>query len=284
MKVGQKVSISEGYTTKMGVSIPEKFDKYFYYMESVQSPETDAEFLREKYKELNNKEPQKMREDFCGTFALCCEWTKLDSNKLAYGVDISAEPMAYGQDHYIPTLSEDQAKRVHLMEGNVLTADLEKVDISCSLNFSYFCFKERSVLKQYLQRAYDSLNEDGVHIMDCFGGGKCTEANEEETEDDELGYSYFWDQDSFNPINNHAMFYIHFQLKGEKKQEKAFTYDWRMWGLPELKDILTEVGFKEVAFYWEGSDEDGDGNGIYSRTEDPQEECEAWVAYIAAKK
>ena len=192
--------------------------------------------------------------------------------------------MAYGQKHYLTTLNDDQIGRINLSEGDVLESSLEKVDVSCSLNFSYFCFKERATLKKYLQRTYDSLNEGGIHMMDCFGGGKCTEANEEETEDDELRYSYFWDQDYFNPIDNHAMFYIHFQLDGEEKRERAFTYDWRMWGLPEIKDILMEVGFKDVAFYWEGSDEDGDGNGIFERTADPKEECEAWVAYIAAKK
>jgi hypothetical protein len=57
-----------------------------------------------------------------------------------------------------------------------------------------------------------------------------------------------------------------------------------MWSLPELRDILLEVGYKNVGFYWEGTDSDGDGDGNYSRTVDPKEECEAWVAYLVAEK
>ena len=49
---------------------------------------------------------------------------------------------------------------------------------------------------------------------------------------EEDDFSYFWDQDTYDPINNFAMFYIHFKRKGEKKIEKAFTYDWRMWTIP----------------------------------------------------
>ena len=43
--------------------------------------------------------------------------------------------------------------------------------------------------------------------MDIFGGSECYEANEEETEHDD--FSYFWDQDSYDPVTNEAMFYIH---------------------------------------------------------------------------
>ena len=45
--------------------------------------------------------------------------------------------------------------------------------------------------------------------MDCVGGSECYEANEEETDHEDDGFSYFWDQDSYNPITNEAQFYIH---------------------------------------------------------------------------
>jgi len=56
-----------------------------------------------------------------------------------------------------------------------------------------------------------------------------------------------------------------------------------MWSIPELRDVLTEVGFSETVVFWEGNDEDGEGNGIFERTE-VGDVCEAWVAYIAARK
>ena len=124
-----------------------------------------------------------------------------------------------------------------------------------SLNFSYFIFKERKVLKKYFQNVYDSLNEDGMYVLDIFGGSECQEANEQETEHDDFSYS--WDQDSFDPVTHHGQFYIHFQRNGEAKREKVFSYDWRMWTIPELRDLLEEVGFKTTSVYWEGTDDDG---------------------------
>lgn len=97
------------------------------------------------------------------------------------------------------------------------------------------------------------------------------------------GYSYYWDQDCFDPITNEAQFYIHFKRRGEAKRQEVFSYDWRMWSIPELRDLLVEVGFSATYVYWEGSDKNGEGNGIFTRAE-RGEECEAWVAYIVAAK
>ena len=65
--------------------------------------------------------------------------------------------------------------------------------------------------------------------------------------------------------------------------ERAFEYTWRLWTLPELKELLTEAGFREVVIYWEGTDEDGEGNGEFTPAE-VGEACEGWVAYLVAKK
>ena len=56
-----------------------------------------------------------------------------------------------------------------------------------------------------------------------------------------------------------------------------------MWSIPELKDILEEVGFKKVNTYWEGTDEDGEGDGEFVLV-DEGEDCESWVAYLACEK
>lgn len=257
-----------------------EFDKYWYYHESVQSPETDVVFFDKIFKELKKRKAKTLREDFCGTHAISCEWVKLSKEKVAYGVDLDPEPISYGQEHYASQLSSEQLKRLHVSEGNVLEKALKKVDIGSASNFSYFIFKERALLKTYFANAYKSLNKDSIFILDCFGGPKCQESNEEETVHDH--WSYYWDQDSFDPITNYAQYYIHFKRKGEKKRTECFSYDWRMWSIPELKDILTEVGFKKVHIYWEGDDEEGDGSGEFTRTE-VGEECEAWVAYIVAE-
>lgn len=259
----------------------EKFDKYKYYKDSVQSPENDVVFFNELYKKIYGKEALVLREDFCGTFAICCEWTKLAPNKRAIGIDLDKEPIDYGFKTNFVCLNEDQKSRVEILQQNVLSPELPQADIIAALNFSYFLFKQRSQLKDYFTNAYNTLKPDSLFVIDCFGGPAAQVQNEEETEHE--GFSYFWDQDSFNPINNHAVFNIHFQVEGQKKITNAFTYDWRMWSLPELQDIMTEVGFKDVHVLWEANGEDGEGNGEFYRA-DVGEDCEAWVAYVVGKK
>ena len=93
----------------------------------------------------------------------------------------------------------------------------------------------------------------------------------------------FWDQSSFDPMSHYAQFDIHFKLKREKKRCKVFSYDWRMWSIPELRELLLEAGFVKTHVYWEGTTKDGEGDGIYTRTE-KGESCPSWTAYIVSEK
>lgn len=256
------------------------FDKYELYTKAVQSPEGDVEFIRDTYKEIKGKLPKTLREDFCGTFALSSEWVKLDKKNQAYGVDLDPEPMEYGRGKYYKKLSDEQKKRLHLVEGDVLKVQLPKVDVTAALNFSYSLFKTRDVLKSYFKRVYESLNKEGVFIVDMFGGGQCHDAIEDRIKHKK--FTYYWDQTGYDPVTNEALFYIHFKI-GSKKIEKVFTYDWRIWTIPEVREIMEEVGFKKSYVYWEGTTKAGHGNGIFSRTE-KGEPCLSWIAYVAGEK
>lgn len=260
---------------------PKGFDKYDYYIRSVQSPESDVEFFDKTFKELKGKEALTFREDFCGTHSISCEWIKLNPKKKSVGVDLDPEPIKYGEKFYQAQLNDEQLNRLEIYEANVLDPNLPKADIVSASNFSYYLFKKRKDLLEYFKAAYKNVKKDGIFIVDSFGGSKCQEANEEETEHED--FSYYWDQDSFDPITNEAMFYIHFQPHGQAKVEKCFQYDWRMWTLPEIREVMEEAGFKETLVYWEGSDEDGEGNGEFVQSEQG-EECEAWIAYVVGVK
>ncbi|MGZ3721290.1 MAG: class I SAM-dependent methyltransferase, partial [Bdellovibrionales bacterium] len=98
------------------------FDRYAYYHRAVQSTGVDCAFVTSTYKELKGKKPKKMREDFCGAFALCCEWARRSKDNHAYGIDLDNEPLSYGRKHYLPKLRLEQQKRVHIQQGSVLTA------------------------------------------------------------------------------------------------------------------------------------------------------------------
>lgn len=264
-------------------STKKPFDKYYYYSLSVQSPEADVSFIHDTYKKLKKKKPKVFREDFCAAFANCCEWVKQGPEFEAYALDIDEEPLSYGKKNYLPELSTTQQKQVHVQKKDVLSSNLPKADVACALNFSYFCFKDRDVLKKYFANAYKALNKDGIFIMDCFGGTDSLEESIEETEHEDEDFSYFWEQNFCDPITHHCTFAIHFKRKREAMRKNVFTYDWRIWTLPEIRDILNEVGFKKVTIHWEGTTKDGEGNGIFKPVK-VGEDCEAWIAYIVAEK
>lgn len=269
-----------------------QFDKYELYRRAVQSAENDVKFILNTYNDIQKSEKASgkaakkknstvvLREDFCGTAALSTEWVKLSKSHKAYGVDLDPEPIAYAQSEYYPKLNTDQQKRLQYLEQDVLDRKIVHADIVLAMNFSYFCFKKREVMKSYFQNVYKSLNQNGVFICDVFGGSQCYDAIEDKNKFKD--FTYYWDQTSFDPITNEALFYIHFKV-GSKKIEKVFTYDWRLWSLRELRDIMSEVGFKKTHVYWEGTDRKGGGNGIFTRTE-TGEACLSWIAYIVGVK
>lgn len=261
------------------------FDKYKTYRTAVQSPEVDVVFLRKVFRELRGRPAQSLREDFCGTFAISCEWAKLSQSHLSFGIDIDPEPLAYGLEHHHAVLAPTTRSRVKVFQKSVLEPDLPLVDLVCAMNFSYFCFKSRALLKQYFKNVYSTLKPEGIFVADAFGGPACQQANVEES--GRKGFRYVWEQVSYEPLTHEAVFQIHFKFKNPKGRYKTyrevFTYDWRMWSIPELREVMEEVGFRKTHVYWEGTTRSGTGDGIFKRVE-KGEECEAWVAYVVGEK
>jgi hypothetical protein len=261
------------------------FDKYSYYRRAVQSPDVDVRFLRDTYRELKKREPLSLREDFCGTFAISCEWAKLSSKTLAYGVDLDPEPIAYGREHYLAALKPATRERVRIREANVLDPGVPKVDIVAAMNFSHFIFKDRLAMKSYFKTILATVSEGGIFVADCFGGPACQKPSRDVIK--HKGFSYVWEQESYDPVNCEALFHIHFNVKDRKgkvtRHNKQFTYDWRMWSILELRELMLESGFKQTHVYWEGTTRGGSGDGIFTRVEQG-EVCEAWVAYVVGEK
>lgn len=256
------------------------FDKYAAYALSVQSPREDARFLRVIYRNLTKREPTILREDFCGTFALCCEWVKLDEHKKALGLDIDPEPLAYGTKHYLSGLNSSAQSRVKLLQRDVLVRSSSKADLICALNFSYFAFHARETLLRYFKACRQSLRPDGLFVVDTFGGPQHGEPSLDKKR--LPGLTYFFEQEHFDPINNRTKFSLHFKPKGGRTRKRAFTYDWRMWSIPEIRDIMMDAGFKEVEIYWEGTGRNGRGSGRFIRKA-RGEPCKVWVAYVVGR-
>lgn len=253
--------------------------KYDYYEKSVQNAENEVEFMQDAYKEIYKKNAVIMREDFCGTGAISCEWVKQNNRALAFGIDLDPEPIEIGKERHYSKLTKGQKTRMEYRLENVLKTKAPKADIVCAFNFSYFIFHERKQLLDYFKSVRQTLNKEGIFYLDIFGG---PESQKIVTDTKKFkNHTYYWDCQKFNPITHRCLFAIHFRDAKGKKHSNVFTYDWRFWLMPEIRDILKDAGFSTIKTYWEGENKDGSGNGIFTAVEDG-ENCDAWVAYIGA--
>lgn len=257
-------------------------EKYRLYEASVQCPESDIAFLDQEYQRHYGRPPQSLREDFGGTGKLACLWAQHRPGNTAVAVDLDPAPMAYGMEHHFSQLTSEQKSRVRYVQGDVLNAHGENFDLIVAFNFSYFIFKQRRQLLAYFTQVRRNLADQGAFFLDIFGGIDAHAPSIEETEHEE--HTYYWDCDKFNPITHECLYYIHFKKHQEnRKYDQVFTYDWRFWTIPEIRDLLEEAGFSHVATYWEGTDEDGEGDGNFYLS-DHEENCESWVTYLVAYK
>ncbi len=258
-------------------------DRHILYQQAVQNVEAEIDFVDDTYKELRGRRAVLLREDFCGTANTSCEWVKRRPASRAIGVDIDPDVLEWGRVHNLSRLSDAARKRVTLRQEDVTKIRTEPVDIVLAMNFSYFCFKTRDALRAYFANVRRSLADGGLFIIDCYGGSESL-VEQEEKRDIDGEFTYVWDQHKYDPITAHMLCHIHFHFKDGSKMRRAFSYDWRMWTLPEIREIMGEAGYSNATVYWEGTEEgtdEGDGNF------EPAVEGEAdpaWIAYVVAEK
>jgi len=228
-------------------------DRYDLYLRAVQSPESEIPFFIRVYKREYDALPTVLREDFCGTFAVCCQWAKSRKDRIAIGVDIDAQPLDWGRKHNLQPLRPQQQQRVQLMQDDVRKVKGPKADVQAAQNFSFWIFKTRKELLGYFKAAYANLARKGVFVLDMMGGLETMEEDHTDTTSYK-GFKYLWEQARFDPITHDCSFYIHFTFKDGSKLHRAFEYHWRFWMLPEVREVLLQAGFRRVDVYWEGTD------------------------------
>ena len=256
-------------------------DRHALYEDSVQDTETELEFVSETFAELTGRPLKKLREDFCGTANTACAWVRTGADHQAIAVDLDGEVLDWGRRHHVAGLSAAQKARIEVIQGDVLSVETASVDALLAMNFSYYLFTTRSSLKGYFERARAALVDDGVLFLDAFGGYDAHRELEERTEYDD--FTYVWDQASFDPINHNMTCLIHFEFPDGSKMERAFEYHWRLWTLPEIRELLLEAGFSEATVYWEGTDaKTGEGDGIYTPSESGDADA-GWICYLVAR-
>ncbi len=257
-------------------------DKHYLYQNAVQCVEAEIDFVEATYRDIKGRPAIRLREDFCGTAQTACEWIGRGDENLAWGVDLDPLVLQWGRQNNIAELTPEQQSRIKLLEADVMSAGAENLDVVLAMNFSYFIFMERDLMIRYFKSVRDSLNQDGVFFLDAFGGYEAAKELKEERECD--GFTYIWEQASFNPINSQMQCYIHFVTDEGVRMDKAFDYYWRLWTLPEITNMLLKAGFKTADVYWEGTDDEtGEGDGIYTKSTEGTADA-GWVCYVVAEK
>ena len=254
-------------------------NRYVLYEAAVQSVDFDVDFYGRMFRQRAGRIPLTLREDFCGTFSLCCAWASSRPDRSAIGLDLAKTPLAHGFRYHYKGLPEATKKRVTILRKNVL-AKTKPVDLIIAQNFSYLTFLTRAELTRYFKFCRASLKPDGLMIVDLFGGTEAEDAvvDRKRIKHPKLeSFDYYWELHDFNPIDRIANFSIHFGFKNGTGIQSAFRYRWRMWTIPELREMMEEAGLLHSEVLWE----DDDGT-YFKATREPNDPT--WVAYIIAGK
>lgn len=266
--------------------------KLSLYRRAVQHPPAEADFLHRAYRHYSKSLPLLLREDFAGSCAVAAAWVAMDPEHQAMAIE-SHGPTARWAERTAKREMGQAAEDLHIVEADVLEVDGPQVDITCALNFSTFIYHDRAALKKYFQSARRGLKRNGLLILDAYGGpGAMRVGTETRRVPGEAaitqgspavpdpGFTYHWEQRSFDPITHRTECRIHFTLADGTHLGSAFIYRWRLWTLPELTEIMLEAGFKKAEVWCDTYDPASNASDGLYRPASGMPAREDWVAYV----
>jgi hypothetical protein len=296
-----RTTTGTGERSRRGATVPlavqrkrktmaERRDPFALYESSVQRPEDDVAFFAETYRRLRGREAKVLREDFCGTAKLSLCWCRSGRGRRAIGIDLDGPTLAAARRRNLDPHARELRGRLQLVHGDVLQTRRTNADVICAMNFSFCVFKQRAQLARYLKAARAGLADRGLLFLELYGGTGAIDTVEEERELN--GFTYVWEQKRYDPITGETLCHIHFRFPDGSRIERAFTYDWRLWTIPELRDLLLECGYSKVRVFWATCDEsdtaDSDDDMIYGNGDyvelDTVDQQYSWLVYVVAEK
>jgi SAM-dependent methyltransferase len=228
---------------------------------------------------LHGKRPTVLAEDFSGSAALARAWVKLSPAHKAVAIDRDRAAL----DAIPPT------PRLTVRRQDVLEAK-GKVDIIAATNFPIGYWHTRGELLKYLRACRGRLKRGGVFVADLYGGPSAWRVHRRSTSlklEDGGTLVYTWDQQSADGLTGKVRNAIHFRVQPRNGRavvhKDAFTYDWRLWSIPELRDAMDEAGFRVTEVHDRlGAAIDHLGN-VHTRPVEEGELDEDYVVYVAAR-
>jgi SAM-dependent methyltransferase len=248
-------------------------DRHDLYQRSVQNVARECRFLARAFERTAGRKPTTLREDFCGTALLCAEWVKT-TGRTAVGVDHDPDVLAWGAEH-------NRAAAVRRLEQDVRAPCPGLFDLIVALNFSFFALRTRRELLAYFTGVRRSLGRKGVFVTDAYGGWASWRPLIERRR--LRGFTYVWEQARIDPVDHTIVNHIGFEFPDGSRLARAFSYHWRLWTLPEIRELLAEAGFRRSWVYWEDRDANGDRTRTFRRRVHVAQEA-AWVAYVVAER
>ncbi|KAG9158125.1 hypothetical protein Leryth_000274 [Lithospermum erythrorhizon] len=263
--------VDENEQNQSNSDVPSKF---WLYQQSVQSPKGDISYLQKFFlMYVGGRMPLHLQEDFCGTALLSVEWLRTDARRTAVGLDFDVDALNWCVENNVNKVGADVSSRLFLFHGSedgavtvpplgsegssetmicngtMKDTQMPARDIVCAFNYSCCCLHSRKELVLYFKYAHSILSKrGGIFVMDVYGG---TSAECELRMQRKFStFTYVWEQEGFDVIQRKTRISLHFNLqKQHKKIRHAFSYSWRLWSLPEIKDCLDEAGFSSVHFW-----------------------------------
>ncbi|KAL9416464.1 hypothetical protein AB3S75_039625 [Citrus x aurantiifolia] len=291
--------------------------KFLLYQQSVQSPKGDISYLQKFFlMYVGGRRPLHLQEDFCGTALLSTEWLRSDSRRTAVGLDLDLEALEWCMENNLNKVGADGYSRISLFHGNVLQPleaklvryepqklvrnislkecdnTLETSTIESAVQDSFTASSgDNCNLVLYFKHVLHALSKKGgIFVMDLYGGTSSEQKLRLQRRF--ANFTYVWEQAEFDIIERKTRISLHFHLqKEQKKLRHAFSYNWRLWSLPEIKDCLEEAGFRSVHFWLREMPDaremrNTEGLGVSRDAKYEEIKCfqqqDAWNAYIVA--
>lgn len=230
-----------------------------------------------------------LHEDFSGSAAFAHAWCKSSPKRAALAIDMDPEAHAEAAPH--PRLARLAADLTRLPRK--LPAP-SKADVIYAGNFATCELHTRDALIAYLARARQRLAPKGVFVCDLYAGPGAWRIGETRVihpplpELPRYRVQYTWRQREADLITGMVANEIDFELLNSKSVAvhelvNAFTYRWRLWSIPELREAMAQAGFADVDIYPD-SPEAVDSDGVaYLTPMDYLETKSSTVVYVCAR-
>jgi len=220
--------------------------RYDLYELAAQSPVAEAKFLRA----VHGAAPEIMAEDFAGPAGIARAWVSLDKNHRAICTDIDPEPLEHARARAERDLGGDAASRIEFSVCDVIAAK-GRADIVASLNFAVGELHTRAALLTYLRHVLMRLHPRGIFVCDIYAGPDALVPGrfDQKIDTDHGTITYTWRQVEADPLTHRVRNAMDFRLPDGSRMTDAFTYDWRLWSIPELRDACREAGFKRTQVF-----------------------------------